>query len=108
MSESLRTKIPLRAVPTLLDCLRTELEALRNRGRAPIKIAVHGDCLPALCESAELEGDLDRTASPARILDLPLMMSTALISPAEGARIVCDGDELHVKILKRRGERLAG
>ena len=97
----------LRGVPTLLDCLRIELEAARNRGREPVKLLVHGDCSLILCEVAEAEGELDRNASPARILDLPLMMSNELISAAEGARIVCEGDELHARMMRRRAERLA-
>lgn len=82
--------VPMRGVPTLLDCLRIELHAARDRGRIPVKLLVHGDCLPALFESAEAEGELDKTASPSRILDLPVMMSCELISAAEGARIVCE------------------
>ena len=99
---------PMQGLPTLLDCLRIELEAVRKRGRSPIKLVVHGDCLPALYETAESEGELDKAASPSRILDLPVTMSCELLSVAEGARIVCEGDDLHAKLLKRRSALFAG
>lgn len=85
-------------LPTLLDCLRVELAGALRRGRTPIKLLVHGDCVPALMANARDEGELDASASPSRILDLPVMMSMRLISIGEGARIVCEGDDLHQKI----------
>ena len=107
-SSTLPPRPQSRGVPTILDCLRIELEGVRKRGHTPIKLLVHGDCLPALCDIAKAEGDLNGNASPARILDLPLMMSSVLISAAEGARIVCEGDELHASIRRRREALLAG
>lgn len=102
------TRSSMQGLPTLLDCLRIELEAARARGRKPIKLLVHGDCSLALCDTARAEGELDASASPARILDLPLMMSMELISAAEGGRIVCEGDDLHTKMVKRREALIAG
>lgn len=32
---------PMQGLPTLLDCLRIELNAARDRGRVPIKLLVH-------------------------------------------------------------------
>lgn len=92
----------LRSIPSLLDCVRIELKAARARGRVPIKLLVHSDNLPALVANAREAGELNENASPARILDLPLLLSDRLISAAEGARVVCEGDRTHMEIMARR------
>jgi hypothetical protein len=97
----------LEGVPTLLDCLRIELQAVLDRGRAPVKLLVNGDCIVSLIALARDEGELEE-ASPSRILGLPVMLGSSLVSRFEGARIVCDGDTTSEELLRRRASVQAG
>ncbi len=97
----------LEGVPTLLDCLRIELQAAVDRGRMPVKLLVNGDCIISLIALARDEGELEE-ASPSRILGLPLMLGTSFVSRAEGARIVCEGDATQQQLLTQRASVQAG
>jgi hypothetical protein len=106
-SSDASAKPMLAGVPTLLDCLRIEKEALIRRGCKPVRLLMHGDCAIALEANARAEGELDEAASPARILDLPLFLGNKYLSVDEGARILCEGDALHLEIEARRAAAYA-
>jgi hypothetical protein len=105
MSDS--NPVAIGSVPTLLDCLRIELQAVIDRGRAPLKLLVNGDCILSLIALAREEGELDH-ARPSRILGLPVMLGSSLVSRTEGARIVCEGDATERQLPKRRASAMAG
>lgn len=94
MFESSASSIRVRS---LLDVLRTERDALIRQGQKPIKLLVRNECMSQLVECARAEGEFEN-ASPAQILDLPIMLADRLIAAEEGAHIVCEGDEMHREI----------